>query len=804
MSSVIQRDGSGGQRTTSFFAPPSTSLSTVVGFSGTNSPTRRLEFDKLDTSPFSECFSSWFDDEEADLYSTRYPPSPYAFPPTPKTRVVDPDLSYDVKVCFTNVRDWDNQIDEIMVLSPKHKTRLPSITDQSRVPHDRKITICVSDFASLHPLKSNPEAEMTLCRKRDTNRLYVLRSVRLVLDSEQPRSKHSLLKMVHRLRSPFLSILHWSFEDQGRMHFVMDFYPGGNLLTHLKRSGTFHPDRAHFYACEILEGLTTLHEASIVHCDLKPENVMMDADGHIVLTGFERAKVLGSGSNIHIQRTAIPCSTKEYQAPEIHLGWVHDFSVDCWAFGILLYVMLFGRHPFVDHGEFKNQDILRNNIVRGSTPYQPLQPIGIVARDLIAKCLERNPIVRFNIGDIKTHSYFTGVNWTSVASKRVTVPWVPELDRNRVDLRYSDVPSKAMRETSAAQPLNEPQARALDSLKTLRTQDDNDANITTRLPRSDADEHIIGTSRPTAHVQEALGIFQPPPTQIIPRGSGTRSTYLAAVAEADEDELDEPRKAIGGIDFKDRLEEQLREQVAKNRASFWDTLSDDQSLSSRHSLDFKDALGLSAPQSHKLRKPQSSALVDRIASTISISTIVRKEQIMNKLRKRVQIVSSPVMILPQDSPALNLPTGIIQTGHGIGFTYSLGPATLSKASLCTTTPRTCHGLSLKGFPKLVRKMKRRVGSELASPASLETDDDWETEAIMKEIYGSTWSLGMSAVNLSQPLAYATASSPLSSTLSPCSQLPDTPEFADADEAIAGDPDTTLRLVSPPSSLPHCD
>jgi hypothetical protein len=361
-----------------------------------------------------------------------------------------------------------------------------------------------------------------------------------------------------------------------------------------------------------------------------------------------------------------------------------------------------------------------------------------------------------------------------------------------------------MRETPAARLLNEPQARALVSLKASRTQDDNDANITTRLPQSDAKEHIVGAYKPTAHVQEAPGIFQQRPAQVVSRGSRTHSTYLAAVAEADEDELNEPRKAMDGIDLKDRLEEQLREQVAKNRASFWDTLSDDQSLSSEHSLDFKDALGLSLPHSHKLRKLKSPVLVDRIASTISISTIIRKEQIKNKLRKRVQIASSPVTILPQDSPALNLPTGIIQTGHGIGFTYSLGSATLSKASICTTTPRTCHGLSLKGFPKLARKMKRRVGSELASPASLETDDDRETEAIMKEIYGSTWSLGMSAVNLSQPLAYATASSPLSSPLSPCSQLPDTPEFADADEAIAGDPGTTLRLVSSPSSLPRCD
>jgi len=77
----------------------------------------------------------------------------------------------------------------------------------------------------------------------------------------------------------------------------------------------------------------------------------------------------------------------------------------------------------------------------------------------------------------------------------------------------------------------------------------------------------------------------------------------------------------------------------------------------------------------------------------------------------------------------------------------------------------------------------------------ENDEDREMMAVMKEIYGSTWSLGMSAVNVAQPLAYATVNSPLS-TLSPGLQPSETPEFAEADEAIVGDPDTTLRLVPP--------
>jgi serine/threonine protein kinase len=86
-----------------------------------------------------------------------------------------------------------------------------------------------------------------------------------------------------------------------------------------------------------------LHSAGIVHRDLKPDNIVVNARGHVVLAGFDYAKVLGIGSGAHIQGTTTLSNTTVYQAPEMHLGWVHDFAVDCWAFGILLYVMLFGR-----------------------------------------------------------------------------------------------------------------------------------------------------------------------------------------------------------------------------------------------------------------------------------------------------------------------------------------------------------------------------------------------------------------------------------------------------------------------------
>jgi hypothetical protein len=340
---------------------------------------------------------------------------------------------------------------------------------------------------------------------------------------------------------------------------------------------------------------------------------------------------------------------------------------------------------------------------------------------------------------------------------------------------------------------NEP---ALDSPVVSQTQ--NDVGSTVGLP-STAEEQVIDSSGPMALTRVPRS----------PAGAISRirrhSSGLDVVMEAEEEEgLNEPQNTMdltNDTSLKDRLEEQLREQVAKNRASFWDTLSDEQSVSSGHSLGFKDALGLSPPRPHKLRKRKSSALGALVGSNGSVSDISLKAQIKNKLKKRVQIVSSPVIVVPQDSPRLDLPTGIVQTGQGIGFTYSLGSAALSKASICSTTPRSCHGLSLKTFPRLTGKRKQRGSQRSVGRISSEAEDQ-EMVAVMKEIYGSTWSLGMSAVDLSQPLVYTTTSSPLSSTLSPGLLTPEAPEFAEADEAVAGDPDSTLRLVSP-SSLPLC-
>ena len=118
---------------------------------------------------------------------------------------------------------------------------------------------------------------------------------------------------------------------------------GGELFFHLCNEIRFTEERARFYAAEILLALNHLHESGIIYRDLKPENVLLDGDGHIRLTDFGLSKLGIVGKNFS---TNTFCGTPEYLAPEIIKGKGHNKAVDIWSFGILIYEMISGINPF--------------------------------------------------------------------------------------------------------------------------------------------------------------------------------------------------------------------------------------------------------------------------------------------------------------------------------------------------------------------------------------------------------------------------------------------------------------------------
>uniref|UniRef100_A0A7N0U8I8 non-specific serine/threonine protein kinase n=1 Tax=Kalanchoe fedtschenkoi TaxID=63787 RepID=A0A7N0U8I8_KALFE len=298
-----------------------------------------------------------------------------------------------------------------------------------------------------------------------------------------------------RLEHPLLPKLRGVVENQKIVGYAMDYCPGRDLnsLRRKQSEKMFSDDIIRFYAAELVLILDYLHKQGIVYRDLKPENVMIQASGHLMLVDFDLSTKLmfkspglssrtsstssssSSSSAISSHRTSTSSSsattkinvktkrrsnfyrwcnagiapeeqqhhsiergsvsdrsdassavlksnsfvgTEEYVAPEIIQGDGHEFGVDWWSLGVVLYEMLYGATPF--RGSNRKETFYR---ILSKTP--ELVGEATPLRDLIRRLLEKDPRKRIGADEIKGHEFFRGVDWESVAEIS-RPPWIPE------------------------------------------------------------------------------------------------------------------------------------------------------------------------------------------------------------------------------------------------------------------------------------------------------------------------------------------------------------------------------------------
>merc|ERR1719188_2505905 len=124
-----------------------------------------------------------------------------------------------------------------------------------------------------------------------------------------------------QISHPFIVNLLAAFQDERRLFLLLEYVNGGELFSHLRKQGRLPEDDARFYSSEIVLAFAYLHSKSIIYRDLKPENLLIDADGHIKITDFGFAKLVED-------RTWTLCGTPEYLAPEIIQSKGHGRAVD--------------------------------------------------------------------------------------------------------------------------------------------------------------------------------------------------------------------------------------------------------------------------------------------------------------------------------------------------------------------------------------------------------------------------------------------------------------------------------------------
>jgi len=217
-------------------------------------------------------------------------------------------------------------------------------------------------------------------------------------------------RILARLRHPFIVSLHWAFQTSTHLFLVLDFCAGGELFFHMLRQERFDEPDSMFYFCEILLGLEYLHSQKILYRDLKPENCLLNSEGHIRLTDFGLSKD-DTLTQSHIFTSFV--GTAGYLSPEMAARQGHGFPLDYYSLGCLLYCLMTGSLPHYE-GDYREMVHRR---VRGERctfpPWVSDDAESVLTGLLLADPDERLGSARGAL-EVKEHPWLSEVDWTRV------------------------------------------------------------------------------------------------------------------------------------------------------------------------------------------------------------------------------------------------------------------------------------------------------------------------------------------------------------------------------------------------------
>ncbi|KAJ1569247.1 camp-dependent protein kinase catalytic subunit [Cladochytrium tenue] len=275
-----------------------------------------------------------------------------------------------------------------------------------------KRTLGTGSFGRVHlaMLGTRPVA-LKVLRKSD---VVKLKQVEHTLDEKRILSSLSSSSNGGE-RCPFIVDLIGTFIDTSHLYLVLEYVAGGELFSLLRRWEKFEDAVARFYAAEVVVAFKYLHDHDVVYRDLKPENLLIDARGHIKITDFGFAKKVTT-------ETWTLCGTPDYLAPEIIQSRGYGKAVDWWALGILVYEMIAGHPPFFDDDPFR----LYEKILACRLAFPP--HMAAPARDLVRRLLTPDLSRRFGnlrrgARDVMEHPWFEAVMWDSLHES--PAPYVP-------------------------------------------------------------------------------------------------------------------------------------------------------------------------------------------------------------------------------------------------------------------------------------------------------------------------------------------------------------------------------------------
>jgi len=281
------------------------------------------------------------------------------------------------------------------------------------------------DYNYLKVLGRGSFGKVFLAERKSDQKLLaikVLKKTRVIEDDDVDATNNEKQVLALGSSAPFMIQLVASFQTDANLYFVMELVTGGDMMFHAMKNGAFSEKATVFYSAEISAALMFLHARGIFYRDLKLDNVMLDADGHVRLADFGLCK-LNMGMD---GRTSTFCGTPNYLAPEVVTYKSYGKEVDWWSLGVSMFEMMNGIVLFDGDSEqelFAN--ILRQPIDLPRTMSKP-------AQDIVHKFLNRSPKDRLGFGpnekaDIRSQPFFKDVNWDELDRRQSKPPFLPKV-----------------------------------------------------------------------------------------------------------------------------------------------------------------------------------------------------------------------------------------------------------------------------------------------------------------------------------------------------------------------------------------
>ena len=339
--------------------------------------------------------------------------------------------------------------------------------------------ISIFDFEPLKIIGKGAFGEVRVCKYIPNGSIVAIKKMK----KEEMHKKNQVLHVraerdvLSEAKNEWIVDLKFSFQDQNYLYLGMEFLPGGDLMSLLMARDILPEQEAKFYAAEIVLAIESVHKLDCIHRDLKPDNVLIDADGHIKLSDFGLSKKLdlklidnnlqneirnfgnnNNTSNIrgfknlsyaqqfsqfksmkNKKRRAFAFSTvgtPDYIAPEVIRQKGYGQEIDWWSLGVIMFEMMIGYPPFFS--ESSTETCKKILDWKNTLNIRPEANISKEAEDILRKLIN-DPESRLGTNgadEIKSHPFFKGIDWNHIKETLVP-PFIPEI-KNNYDTKYFD------------------------------------------------------------------------------------------------------------------------------------------------------------------------------------------------------------------------------------------------------------------------------------------------------------------------------------------------------------------------------